>query len=140
MTVTIYHNLDCGTSRNTLAMIRQSGVEPTVIEYIKAPLTRGRIVELVSAAGLSLRDALRKKDTPFEELGLGDPGKSDEDLLDAIEAHPVLLNRPFVETPIGIALCRPSEVVLDILENPNIGPFTKEDGEVIIDEDGNRIV
>ncbi|WIY52474.1 arsenate reductase (glutaredoxin) [Devosia sp. YIM 151766] len=140
MTVTIYHNPDCGTSRNTLAMIVQSGVEPTVIEYLKTPPSRERITELVSTAGLSLRDALRKKDTPYEELGLADPAKTDDDLLDAIEAHPILLNRPFVETPVGTRLCRPSEVVLDILENPNIGPFTKEDGEVIIDNEGKRLV
>jgi arsenate reductase len=140
MTVTIYHNPDCGTSRNTLAMIRQSGVEPTVIEYLKTPPTHDRIVELVSAAGISLRDALRKKDTPFEELGLADPAKTDDELLDAIARHPILLNRPFVETPIGTRLCRPSEVVLDILENSDIDPFTKEDGEVIIDAEGKRIV
>ncbi|QQR40097.1 arsenate reductase (glutaredoxin) [Devosia rhizoryzae] len=140
MSVTIYHNPDCGTSRNTLAMIRQSGVEPTVIEYLKTPPSRERILELVSAAGISLRDALRKKDTPYEELGLGDPAKTDEDLLEAIEAQPILLNRPFVETPVGTRLCRPSEVVLDILENPDIGPFTKEDGEVIIDAEGKRLV
>ncbi len=140
MSVTIYHNPDCGTSRNTLAMIRQSGVEATVIEYLKTPPSRERILELVSAAGISLRDALRKKDTPYEELGLGDPAKTDEDLLEAIEAQPILLNRPFVETPVGTRLCRPSEVVLDILENPDIGPFTKEDGEVIIDAEGKRLV
>ncbi|KKB80374.1 arsenate reductase [Devosia soli] len=140
MTVTIYHNPDCGTSRNTLAMIRQSGVDPVVVEYLKTPPNRDRIVELVSAAGMSLRDALRKKDTPFEALGLADPGTTDEDLLDAIDAHPILFNRPFVETPVGTRLCRPSEVVLDILENPEIGPFTKEDGEVIIDAEGNRLV
>jgi arsenate reductase len=140
MTVTIYHNPDCGTSRNTLAMIRQSGVEPEVIEYLKTPPSRDRIVALVAAAGLSLRDALRQKDTPYHELGLADPAKTDADLLDAIKAHPVLLNRPFVETPIGTRLCRPSEVVLDILENPDIGPFTKEDGEVIIDREGKRLV
>ncbi|MBD8064084.1 arsenate reductase (glutaredoxin) [Devosia sp. PTR5] len=140
MSVTIYHNPDCGTSRNTLAMIRQSGVEATVIEYLKTPPSRDRILELVSAAGISLRDALRKKDTPYEELGLGDPAKTDEDLLEAIEAQPILLNRPFVETPVGTRLCRPSEVVLDILENPDIGPFTKEDGEVIIDAEGKRLV
>ncbi|WP_172122160.1 arsenate reductase (glutaredoxin) [Devosia sp. 919] len=139
MSVTIYHNPDCGTSRNTLAMIRQSGVEPFVVEYLKTPPSRDRIVELVSAAGLSLRDALRKKDTPFEELGMADPAKTDDELLDAIGANPILLNRPFVETPIGTRLCRPSEVVLDILENPDIGPFTKEDGEVIIDAEGKRI-
>ena len=140
MTVTIYHNPDCGTSRNTLAMIRQSGVEPLVIEYLKAPPSRDRIAQLVAAAGMSLRDALRKKDTPFEELGLADPAKTDDELLDAIAQHPILLNRPFVESPIGTRLCRPSEVVLDILDNPNIGPFTKEDGEVIINAEGKRIV
>ena len=139
MSVTIYHNPDCGTSRNTLAMIRQSGVEPRVIEYLKTPPSRERILELVSAAGMSLRDALRKKDTPFDELGLGDLDKSDDELLDAVGQHPILLNRPFVVTPLGTRLCRPSEVVLDILENPNIGPFTKEDGEVIIDAGGKRI-
>lgn len=140
MTVTIYHNPDCGTSRNTLAMIRQSGVDPVVIEYLKTPPTRDRIVALVTAAGMTLRQAIRQKDTPYGELGLADPARSDEDLLDAIAAHPVLLNRPFVETPLGTRLCRPSEVVLDILENPDIGPFTKEDGEVIIDPQGKRLV
>ena len=138
MTVTIYHNSDCGTSRNTLAMIRQSGVEPVVIDYLKMPPSRDRITELVAAAGMSLRQAIRQKDTPYAALGLGDA--SDGALLDAIQAHPILLNRPFVETPIGTRLCRPSEVVLDILENPDIGPFTKEDGEVIIDAEGKRLV
>lgn len=140
MTVTIYHNPECGTSRNTLAMIRQSGVEPLVVEYLKTPPSRERIVELVSAAGMTLRQAIRQKDTPYEELGLADATLSDEALLDAIGQHPILLNRPFVETPIGTRLCRPSEVVLDILENQDIGPFTKEDGEVIIDAEGKRIV
>lgn len=140
MTVTIYHNPECGTSRNTLAMIRQSDVEPIVIEYLTTPPSRERVVELVAAAGITLREAIRQKDTPYEALGLGDTSLSDDALLDAIAAHPVLLNRPFVETPIGTRLCRPSEMVLDILENPNIGPFTKEDGEVIIDAVGNRIV
>ena len=140
MSVTIYHNPDCGTSRNTLAMIRQSGIEPIAIEYLKTPPSRSRIVELVAAAGMSLRDALRKKDTPYEALGLADPAKTDDELLDAIEAHPILLNRPFVETSIGTRLCRPSEVVLDILANPDIGPFTKEDGEIIIDAEGKRVV
>lgn len=138
MTVTIYHNPDCGTSRNTLAMIRQSGVEPNIVEYLKTPPDRATIVRLAGNAGLTIRDVLRKKDTPFDELGLGDPSKSDDVLLDAIAAHPILLNRPFVETPVGTRLCRPSEVVLEILENPHIGPFTKEDGEVIIDAQGNR--
>lgn len=140
MTVTIYHNPECGTSRNTLAMIRQSGVEPTVVEYLKTPPSRERIVELVTSAGMPLRDAIRKKDTPYEELGLSSADVSDDALLDAIQAHPILLNRPFVETPVGTRLCRPSEVVLEILENPDIGPFTKEDGDVIIDAEGKRLV
>lgn len=139
MSVTIYHNPDCGTSRNTLAMIRQSGVEPTIIEYLKTPPAKATVVKLIADAGLTVRDALRKKDTPYEELDLGNPGKSDDELLDAIEAHPILLNRPFVVSPIGTLLCRPSEAVLDILENPDIGPFVKEDGEVIIDPEGKRI-
>ena len=138
MTVTIYHNPDCGTSRNTLAMIRQSGVQPVVIDYLKTPPSRDRILELVAAAGMSLRQAIRQKDTPYAALGLADA--SDDALLDAIAAHPILLNRPFVETPTGTRLCRPSAVVLDILENPDIGPFTKEDGEVIIDAEGKRLV
>lgn len=139
MSVTIYHNPDCGTSRNTLAMIRQSGVEPVVVEYLKTPPSRERIVELVGRAGMSLRKAIRQKDTPFKELGLEDPSLSDAALLDAIAAHPILLNRPFVETPLGTKLCRPSEVVLEILENPDIGPFSKEDGEIIIDAQGRRL-
>ena len=139
MTVSIYHNPQCGTSRNTLAMIRQLGVEPVVIEYLKTPPSRTRIVELVSAAGMTVREAIRQKDTPYAELGLADSSLSDDKLLDAIEAHPILLNRPFVETSIGTRLCRPSEVVLEILANPNIGPFTKEDGEVVIDAEGKRI-
>jgi arsenate reductase len=140
MTVTLYHNPDCGTSRNTLAMIRQSGVEPVVVEYLKTPPDRARIVALVRAAGMELRQAIRQKDTPYVALGLDNPALTDDALLDAIEAHPILLNRPFVETPIGVRLCRPSELVLDILENPDIGPFTKEDGEVIIDSQGKRVV
>ena len=129
--ITIYHNPDCGTSRNTLAMIRQSGVEPTIIEYLKSPPDRATITKLVSDSGLTLRQALRQKDTPFDVLGLGDPSNTDADLLDAIEAHPILLNRPFVVTPIGTRLCRPSELVLEVLENPEIGEFVKEDGEVV---------
>ena len=140
MTVTIYHNPACGTSRNTLAMIRQSGVEPQVIEYLKTPPSRSRIIELVTAAGLSLRDAIRRKDTPFEALGLANVSLSETELLDAIVTNPILLNRPFVETPLGTRLCRPSELVLDILENPDIGPFSKEDGEVIITAEGKRLV
>lgn len=139
MTVTIYHNPECGTSRNTLAMIRQSGGQPTVIEYLKTPPDRQTVVRMISDAGLTVREAVRKKDTPFEALGLADPAKTDDDLLDAIGEHPILLNRPFVVTPLGTRLCRPSVVVLDILENPDIGPFTKEDGEVIIDAEGKRV-
>ncbi|MDR3471100.1 MAG: arsenate reductase (glutaredoxin) [Devosia sp.] len=140
MTITIYHNPDCGTSRNTLAMIRQSGEEPEVIEYLKTPPSRERLVDLIARAGLSVRKAIRQKDTPYEALGLGDPALSDDQLLDAMLAHPVLINRPFVVTPKGVRLCRPSEVVLDILPNPDIGPFTKEDGEVIIDAAGKRVL
>lgn len=140
MTVTIYHNPDCGTSRNTLAMIRQSGVEPEIVYYLETPPDAQTILRLVGEAGLTLRDALRRKDTPYDALGLDDAAKSEADVLAAIAAHPVLLNRPFVVTPRGTRLCRPSEVVLDILENPDIGPFTKEDGEVIIDSAGVRRV
>lgn len=139
MTVTIYHNPDCGTSRNTLAMIRQSGEEPVVIEYLKSPPSPNKILALIAAAGLSLREAIRQKDTPYAELGLADAYLSEDALLDAIAAHPILLNRPFVETPVGTRLCRPSEIVLEILDNPDIGPFTKEDGEVIIDAFGKRL-
>jgi arsenate reductase len=140
MTIIIYHNPDCGTSRNTLAMIRQSGEEPVVIEYLKTPPDRATVVKLVADAGLTVREALREKDTPFEALGLDDPSLTDEQLLDAIEAHPILLNRPFVVTPLGTLLCRPSEVVLSILPNADIGPFIKEDGEVVIGADGRRLV
>lgn len=139
MTVTIYHNPDCGTSRNTLAMIRQSGVEPQVIEYLRDPPTRERLLWLIAQAGLTIRQAIREKGTPYAELGLANPALSDEALLDAMLAHPILINRPFVVTTKGVRLCRPSELVLDILENPDIGPFTKEDGEVVVDSKGNRV-
>jgi arsenate reductase len=132
MTITIYHNPDCGTSRNTLAMIRQSGEEPEIIEYLKTPPTRDKLVELIDRAGLSVRGALRQKDTPYDALGLGDAALTDAQLLDTMLAHPILINRPFVVTPKGTRLCRPSEVVLEILPNPDIGVFTKEDGEVVI--------
>jgi len=138
MTITIYHNPQCGTSRNTLAMIRQSGEEPEIIEYLKAPPSRNRLIELIAAAGLNVREAVRQKDTPYEELGLGDPALIDDQLLDALLEHPILINRPFVVTPKGVRLCRPSELVLDILPNPDIGPFTKEDGDVVIDATGKR--
>lgn len=140
MSVTIYHNPDCGTSRNTLEMIRRSGDAPIVIEYLKTPPSRAMRVALIEAAGLSVRAALREKGTPYAELGLGDESLTDAALLDAMEAHPILMNRPFVVTPKGVRLCRPSEVVLDILPNPAIGPFAKEDGDVIIDADGRRVV
>ena len=131
MSITIYHNPDCGTSRNTLAMIRQSGIEPEVIEYLKTPPTRQKLVTLIADAGLTVRQAIRQKDTPYDALGLADPAFTDAQLLDAIEAYPVLFNRPFVVTARGTRLCRPSELVLDILPNPHIGDFTKEDGEVV---------
>ena len=131
MTVTIYHNPDCGTSRNTLTMIRQSGEEPVVIEYLKTPPSRERLAELIVAMGLTVRDVLRQKGTPYEELGLGDPTLSDDQLLDRMIEYPILINRPIVVTEKGVRVCRPSELVLDILPNPDIGPFTKEDGEVV---------
>jgi arsenate reductase len=139
MSITIYHNPDCATSRNTLAMIRQSGVEPVIIQYLLTPPDRAHIIALIKAAGLEVRAAMRRKDTPFEALGLDDPAVDDSALLDAIAAHPILLNRPFVVTDLGVRLCRPSEMVLDILPNADIGPFTKEDGEVIIDSSGRRL-
>jgi arsenate reductase len=139
MTVTIYHNPDCGTSRNTLAMIRQSGEEPEVIEYLKTPPSREKLVELIAAMGIAPRELLREKGTPYAELGLGDPKWTDDELVDFMLAHPILINRPIVVTPKGTRLCRPSEAVLDILPNPDIGPFTKDDGEVVIDSDGRRV-
>ncbi|EPF00072.1 arsenate reductase (glutaredoxin) [Rhizobium grahamii] len=131
MTTTIYHNPACGTSRNTLAMIRQSGEEPVVIDYLKTPPTRERLAEMVAAMGVPVRALLRQKGTPYDELGLGDPSLSDDQLLDAMIAHPILINRPIVVTEKGVRLCRPSETVLDILPNAAIGTFTKEDGEVV---------
>lgn len=132
MTIIIYHNPACGTSRNTLAMIRQSGEEPEVIEYLKNPPSRQRLRELIAAMGISVRDLLREKGTPYKELGLSDPKWSDDELMDFMLAHPVLINRPIVVTSKGVKLCRPSEAVLDILPNPHIGPFTKENGEVVV--------
>lgn len=131
MTVTIYHNPKCGTSRNTLAMIRASGIEPEVIEYLKDPPSRERLIELVQAMNIPVRELLRRKGTPYDELGLDDPQLSDDQLIDFMMAHPILINRPVVVTAKGARLCRPSETVLDLLANPNIGPFTKEDGEVV---------
>ena len=137
--ITIYHNPQCGTSRNTLAMIRNSGVEPRVVEYLKTPPSREELLGLVQAMGLSVRDVLRQKGTPYEELGLGNPALTDAQLLDAIAQHPILIQRPIVQTALGVRLCRPSEVVLDILPSPQKGPFTKEDGEVVIDAEGRRV-
>ena len=136
----IYHNPDCGTSRNTLALIRNSGVEPQVIEYLKTPPDRATLQGLIAAMGIPVREALREKGTPFAELGLGDPSLSDDALIDAMLAHPILIQRPIVVTPLGAKLCRPSEAVLDLLTSPQLGPFAKEDGEVVIDEDGRKVV
>ena len=140
MNVTIYHNPDCGTSRNTLAMIRNAGIEPVVIEYLDTPPSRAELTRLIADAGISVREALREKGTPYGELGLGDPSLSDAQLLDAMLAHPILINRPFVVTPLGTRLCRPSEAVLDILPNTHKRPFSKEDGEQVLDREGKRLV
>lgn len=129
MTVTIYHNPACGTSRNTLAMIRATGVEPTIIEYLKTPPSRAELLDLVARAGVPLRAILREKGTPFATLGLADPSLSDDALLDAIQSHPILINRPIVVTAKGVRLCRPSETVLDLLDAPLAADFIKEDGE-----------
>ena len=136
--VVIYHNPQCGTSRNTLAMIRNAGIEPHVIEYLKTPPARALLVQLLARAGLGVRDVLREKGTPFAELNLGDPTLTDAQLLDAIEAHPILINRPLVITPKGVRLCRPSEAVLDLLPVQQ-GEFVKEDGERVVDEHGRRV-
>ena len=138
MDVVIYHNPDCGTSRNTLALIRNAGVEPHVVEYLKTPPASALLRQMLSRAGLTVREILREKGTPFAELGLADPSLGDDALLDAIEAHPVLMNRPLVVTPKGVRLCRPSEAVLDLLP-PQRGEFVKEDGERVVDEHGRRV-
>jgi len=138
MSIVIYHNPACGTSRNTLAMIRQSGEEPEVIEYLKTPPSRQKLKELIAAMGIPARAVLREKGTPYSELGLGDPKWSDDELIDFMLAHPILINRPIVVTPKGVRLCRPSEAVLDILPNSDVGPFAKEDGEVVINAEGRR--
>ncbi len=138
MDVIIYHNPKCGTSRNTLGLIRNAGIEPHIIDYLKSPPTRTLLKELIARAGLTVREALREKGTPFQELGLGDPARSDDDLLDAMIAHPILINRPFVVTPRGVRLCRPSELVLDLLP-PQHGEFFKEDGERVVDEKGRHV-
>lgn len=138
MDVIIYHNPDCGTSRNTLAMIRNAGIEPHVIEYLKTPPSREMLTQLIARMGISVRDLLREKGTPYAELGLGDAALRDAQLLDAMMAHPILINRPIVVSPKGVRLCRPSEDVLDLLP-PQRGAFVKEDGERVIDEHGRRV-
>ncbi|MCA0368174.1 MAG: arsenate reductase (glutaredoxin) [Proteobacteria bacterium] len=138
MDVIIYHNPDCGTSRNTLGLIRNAGVEPHVIEYLKTPPSRTMLELLIARMGIPVRALLREKGTPYAELGLGDPTLSDAQLLDAMMAHPILINRPIVVTPEGVRLCRPSEEVLDLLP-PQRGAFVKEDGERVIDEHGRRV-
>jgi len=137
--VVIYHNPACGTSRNTLALIRNAGIEPHVVEYLKTPPSRDMLVQLIDRAGLTPRQLLREKGTPYGELGLGDESLDDAALVDAMMAHPILINRPLVVASIGVRLCRPSEAVLDILPKPQRGSFTKEDGEQVVDADGRRI-
>jgi arsenate reductase len=137
--VTIYHNPDCGTSRNTLALIRNAGVEPTVIEYLKTPPDRATLQSLINRMGIRPRDLLREKGTPYAELDLKDAHWSDDELIDHMLTHPILINRPIVITPWGVKLCRPSEAVLDILPLPQKGPFAKEDGEMVIDSEGRRV-
>lgn len=139
-TATIYHNPACGTSRNTLALIEHAGIAPTVIDYLKTPPSRDELVTMISDAGLTVREAIREKGTPYAELGLDDPALTDDQLLDAMLAHPILINRPFVVTPLGTRLCRPSEKALDILPDTFTGAFAKEDGELILDEQGKRLV
>jgi arsenate reductase len=139
MSITIYHNPNCGTSRNVLALIRNSGEEPRIIEYLEDPPLRDTLCTLIRDMGIGVRDLLREKGTPYEELGLGDAKWSDDELIAFMLEHPILMNRPIVVTPLGTKLCRPSEAVLDILPNPQRGPFAKEDGEQVIDEHGRRI-
>lgn len=137
--ITIYHNPACGTSRNTLALIRNSGVEPTVIHYLETPPSRDTLLALIAAMGMPIRDLLRQNVPPYEALGLAENKFSDDELVDAMLAHPILINRPIVVTPLGTKLCRPSEVVLDILPSPQQGAFSKEDGEQVVDAQGRRI-
>jgi arsenate reductase len=139
MDITIYHNPNCGTSRNTLALIRNTGAEPRIIEYLKTPPSRETLKELIQKAGLTVRSTLREKGTPYAELGLDNPALTDDQLLDAMMAHPILINRPIVVTPKGVRLCRPSELVLDLLPAPQLGAFNKEDGEAVIDAEGRRV-
>lgn len=140
MDVTIYHNTACGTSRNTLEMIRAAGIEPDVIEYLHSPPSRDELARMISDAGLAVRQAIREKGTPYTELGLDDPNLTDDQLLDAMLKDPILINRPFVVTPLGTRLARPSELVLDILPDAFKGAFFKEDGEQVLDQEGKRVV
>ncbi|TAK08348.1 MAG: arsenate reductase (glutaredoxin) [Rhizorhabdus sp.] len=137
--IIIYHNPDCGTSRNALAMIRNAGIEPHVVEYLKTPPSRAMLESLIARAGMTPRALLREKGTPYAELGLDDPALSDAQLIDAMMAHPILINRPLVASPLGVKLCRPSEAVLDIIPGAHRGAFAKEDGEQVIDAGGNRV-
>ena len=135
----IYHNPECGTSRNTLAMIRNAGIEPHVVEYLKTPPARALLVELIDRAGMRPRELLREKGTPYADLGLGDTSLSDDALVDAMMAHPILINRPLVVSPLGVKLCRPSDAVLDLLPSDQLGAFAKEDGEKVVDASGQRV-
>lgn len=137
--VIIYHNPECGTSRNALAMIRNAGIEPHIIEYLKTPPSRAMLIQLMQRAGLAPRDLLRDKGTPFHELGLDDPKLSDEQLVDAMMEHPILINRPLVVSPLGVKLCRPSEAVLELLPRQQLSPFSKEDGEQVVAADSSRV-
>jgi len=139
MRARIYHNPACGTSRNTLALIRNAGIEPEVIDYLQNPPNRAELVKMIENAGLSVHEAIREKGTPYTDLGLNDPTLSDDTLLDAMLKNPILINRPFVVTDLGTRLARPSELVLDILPDSHKGPFAKEDGELVIDADGKRV-
>ena len=139
MTVTIYHNPACGTSRNVLGLIRNSGEEPLVVEYLKTPPERSELVALIRRMGMPVRDLLLRKGTPYDALGLDAPGWTDDQLIDLMRAHPILINRPVVVTPLGVRLCRPSEVVLDILPGRQRGAFVKEDGEAVVDAAGHRV-
>ena len=140
MTIAIYHNPACGTSRNVLGLIRNSGEEPQIIEYLRTPPSRDELVSLIGRMKMPVRDLLRRKGTPYDELNLENPALTDDQLIDAMIAHPILINRPIVVTSNAVKLCRPSEVVLDILPNPQRGPFTKEDGELVVDANGYRVI
>ena len=137
--IVIYHNPECGTSRNTLGLIRNAGIEPHIIEYLKTPPARALLVELIDRAGISPRDLLREKGTPYAELGLDDTSLSEDTLVDAMMAHPILINRPLVVSPLGVKLCRPSEAVLDLLPADQLGAFAKEDGQQVVDTSGQRV-